>query len=84
MTPRDRTLSILAPVAEDHGIDVSLLLSRQGRRLHHPARQQAYQTLRSLGWSYEKIARLFHRDHSTICCAIRVRPSVRRQVQEAA
>lgn len=83
MTPRDRTLQTLAPVAADHGIDVGTLLSRRNRRLHHPARQAAYRRLRSLGWSYEKIARLFDRDHSTICCAIRVRPSVRR-LQEAA
>lgn len=83
MTPRDRTLSILAPVAADHDINVRTLLSRNGRKLHHPARQQAYLRLRSLGWSYEKIARLFQRDHSTICCAIRVRPSVRR-LQETA
>ena len=83
MTPRDRTLELLAPVAHAHGIDVSLLLSRQGRRLHYPARQAAYRRLRSLGWSYTKIARLFDRDHSTICCAVRTRPSVRR-LQEAA
>lgn len=84
MTPRDRTLQTLAPVAADHSIDVGTLLSRNGRKLHHPARQAAYRRLRSLGWSYEKIARLFHRDHSTICCAIRVRPSVRMVVQKAA
>lgn len=84
MTPRDRTLSILAPVAESHGIDLPTLLSRNGRKLHQPARQAAYLRLRDIGWSYTKIARLFSRDHSTICCAIVPRPSVRRQVQEAA
>ena len=84
MTPRDRALAMLAPVAADPGSDIGTLISRRGRKLHHPARQAAYLRLRELGWSYPRIARLFARDHSTICCAIRVRPSVRRLREEAA
>jgi len=71
MTPRERIISDVQNIADDHGVTVEDIF---GKRRHAPiarARQEAFTALRWYGFSYPQIGRIFGRDHSTVIHGVR-------------
>jgi chromosomal replication initiation ATPase DnaA len=75
MTPRERTLALIADVAASHKVDCDQLLSRRRSGGLSQARRAAYRALTSKGLSARYIASIFGRERSTVAHGLRgVRP----------
>ena len=72
LNPAEVARSIIADVAREHDVTREEILSRSNPMRIVTARHDAMHRVRQeLGWSYERIGRLFNRDHSTVLAAVR-------------
>ncbi|CAB5187344.1 Chromosomal replication initiator, DnaA C-terminal [uncultured Caudovirales phage] len=60
------TKAVILPVLGRHSMTWAQIVAYNNKRAYVRARSEVYVLLRTRGWSYLQIARLFGRDHTTI------------------
>lgn len=68
---RARVRDVLARVALEEGLPVSLLLTKTRRRVVAWPRQRVFYEAKREGRSYPEIARVFGMDHTTVLYGVR-------------
>jgi chromosomal replication initiation ATPase DnaA len=69
--PGPNTRTILLPFLKKHGVLWSEMVTDRREKILTVARQEMYTVLRKNDWSYTRIARLFHRDHTSVLWGVR-------------
>ncbi len=69
--PRTREEEIIHEVAYAHGVAPEDMRGPVRTRTLHAARLDAYTQLHDMGRSWNEVARLFNRDHTTIMAAMK-------------
>lgn len=65
-TPRARARKIASVATSMYGVTIDEVFGRSRRKSCVQARAHVARELRGMGWSYPRIARFLHRDHTTI------------------
>ena len=71
MTPRERTITLIATVADRHGVTVSDIFGKTRKRHIVNARHEAMRLCAARPLSSKQIGQLFRCDHTTVLHAIR-------------
>ena len=69
---RDEVRRAISYIAVAHDVSVDDIMSQSRRRTVNRARHEAFALLRSANYSYQKIGRVFQRDHSTVLHGVRM------------